>query len=333
MEVEISSTQLNQFINKSKIIKANSILIDATDVLEVIKCDLNNQVSATINANINEPGSLEIPSDVFSLIKDDELMTITNESVKIGSRNITVNLKNGENYPRIDGDFDVEIFELNDKEVKHLLEVEHAISNDETKPILCGVRIENNRFIAIDGYRLSERIGKFKSNASISICNYKMLKSLKGSIKATSNYKYIKYQVDDYKYYDKLLSGVFIDSDKLKPHEFNSSIEVRRSELLEILNSMLKVASKKKNQLVILSIRENTLNISTSNDKLKIDDTVTCQLVGDVLDIGFNCKYLIDSIKKMDEVFKMKFTTNVNPVVIESKDKYEMILPVRVVSI
>lgn len=340
MKATISSNELIRFEKEAKQIKADSIVIDATDAntVELVKCDseLNNQVQATINASFVEKGSVILPKEVFPLLKKDLSVTITDSKITVGSRVININLQppGEDGYPKITGEFNNKVFELDDKEVKQLLEVEHAICCDKTKPILNGIRIDNNRFIAIDAHVFSERVGNFNSEIQVTISNYKLLKSLKGDIKATCNDKYIKYQVGDYKYYDKLIEGEFVRVDALKPREHNIEITVDKDEFLEVLKSIEKTCSKQKNRLVTLEIYKHFIEISTKSKNMNIKDLVKGKSIKyDRLKIGVNCSYLINAIKDMDDKFTMSFTTNVNPIIIKSPGKYELVLPVKIMEV
>ncbi|WP_195238604.1 DNA polymerase III subunit beta [Romboutsia sp. 1001285H_161024_C4] len=338
MKVAINSSLFNDFVKQSKIVSDTfeGILIDATNEnVELVKCDLDNQITTKMQADIEEPGSVILPKEVFPLVKDNSLMTILDDRLIIGSRVIKLDLKSGKNYPTINGDFEHEIFEMSHKELKQLLQVEHAISKDATKPILNGIRIDKDRFIAIDGYKLAERTGNFKSDIPITISNYKMLKALKGNIKATASTKYIKYQVGEYNFYNRLIEGDFIEVDYLKPKEYNTKFKINKKDILEILKSMEKISATHKNQLVMFTITNNVIHISAKDDKISLEDSVICETEEHLEDVsmGFNCKYLIDSIKNMDDVFSVELTTNVNPIILKSPGKYDLILPVRVAKI
>lgn len=333
MKVEFNSSQFNDFIKKSKIIKDTSggILIEATDTVRIIKCDSFNQVELEISANIIETGQVIIPKSVIKLIKDNERMTITKNKIIVGKREINFT-EDEKEYPRISGDFNKNIFEMHSTQLKTLLEVEHAISTDKTKPILCGVRIQDSRFIAIDGYRFSERIGDFKTEKDISVTSIKMLKALRGDIKATCSDKHIRYQVGDYNFYDSIIEGAFIEIDKLKPKEYNTEVVTDKKILIDILSTISDVSSKVRNNLVVLHITDGHINIETKAEKIEVKDSFNCQTKGEDLNIGFNCRYLLESLKSIDDDFTIQFTSCVNPVVIKSKGKYELVLPVRIAS-
>lgn len=349
MKATISSNELIRFEKESKVVKADAIVIHATEVVELVKCDdeLNNQVKATIHADVFEGGSLVLPKEVFPLLKKDHPVTISDSQIIIGSRVININLQPGEGYPRIDGEFNNKVFELPDSELKQLLEVEHCISSDLTKPILTGIRIEGDKFITIDGFKMAVRKGNFKSAKSMSISNHKILKALKGNIKATCNEKHINYQVGNYNYTNSLLEGDFIQWQKLVSKDHHLILKVNKNELLEVLKSMNEVLkkptivvdedgkkSKRYDNKVILDIYENQIEISAKNIDMEIKDIVNCQAIEfNRLKIAFNCSYLIDCIKTLDDEIELSFTTNVNPVVIKSGDKFELLLPIRISSV
>lgn len=332
MKIMFNSSLLNDFIKKSKFVKSEGIQVRSVDgKIKLINCDLESQVSVELSGEVYEQGHVIIPKEIFPLIKNNKPMTIEDNHISVGSRDIEFAL-NLEDYPTIENDFIFKVFDLSDKEIKQLLEVEHAVSKDKTKPLLTCIRIQNNKFIAIDGYRMCERIGNFKSDIPISISNYKMLKGLKGQVKATCSDKYINYQVENYNFSNRLIDGEFIEVDKLKPRDYRTIIKVDKNELEEILKGMEKVSNESKNSLVMLGIRDNVLHLKSSNKSVSVEDSMKCETTGDNLDIGFNCRYLLEAIKDMHTTINMKFTTNVNPVILESPGKYELILPVRVAS-
>lgn len=329
MKIMFNSSLLNDFIKKSKFVKSEGIQIRSADgKIQLVNCDLESQVTTNIMGDVCEAGNIIIPKDIFPLIKDNEPMIVITNKITVGSRSIEF-ASNNDYYPTIEDDFKYNVFDLSNKEIKTLLEVEHAISKDHTKPLLTGIRIQNNKFITIDGYRMCERTGDFKSDVPVSISNHKMLKALRGQIKATCSNRYINYQVGNYNYSNRLLEGEFIEIDKLKPRDHNTLIQVNKDELEEILKSMEKASTSVRNKLVQLGIRDNVLHIKTSNEKVVLADSMQCKTTGDNLDIAFNSTYLLEAVKDMHTTINMKFTTNVNPVVIESPGKYELILPVR----
>ena len=91
-----------------------------------------------------------------------------------------------------------------------------------------------------------------------------------------------------------------------------------------------------KSNLIKLSIREDKLLITSNSDKGNIYEEVNINLEGELLDIAFNSRYLIEGIKNIQsEEITIEFTTNVNPCIIKPVDNIDytyLLLPVRISS-
>ena len=331
MKITFNSDVLLCFIKQAKVIKDDlGILIRAKgEEIEFVKADLESQISKSFTGDIEQEGSVVLPKEIYSLIKPKTTMTLSQCTMNLGKRIIEVNLKAGDEYPIFEDEFKYEIFDLSDKELKQLLEVEHAVSKDITKPLLTGIHIKDNKFIAIDGFRLSTRTGNFKSEKPITIKNLKLLKSLKGQVKATSSDKYIKYTVNGLEYIGLLIQGEFIDINKLIPKDYNCSLMVNKDVMEATLKDINTVAKTTKNYLVKFNVKDNRCVVKSDTEVIKIKDEFECDTTGEEIDIAFNCKYILDAIKDFENV-QIKFTTPVNPAVLLDENKLELVLPIRI---
>ena len=83
-----------------------------------------------------------------------------------------------------------------------------------------------------------------------------------------------------------------------------------------------------------LEIKDNLMEITSKSEEGNVKEEVIISKEGKDLTIGFNSKYLIDSIKVVeDEEFTMLFNTSISPCLIKpiTGDEYEhLILPVRI---
>lgn len=333
MKITMSSNVMVDFIKNSKVIKDDlGILIKTIDnnSIEIIKSDAKDQVKFTCIADVEEQGSIVIPSNIFNLIKKDKQMVINKNGIKLGNRSIELELTNN-SYPDLKDNFEYNVFDLNDKQVKELLEVEHCLSKDITKPVLCGIYIKDNNFVAIDGYRMSVRKGNFTTEKPVIISNIKMLKGLKGNIKAIAGNKYIKYQINGYEYWNELIKGDFIDFEKLIPADdnYNTKMSIDKKTIEESLKDVASINKKDVNRFVILNIRENECTVKSSLCEIKMTDKLDCITDGDKLDINFNVKFLLDAIKDLKNI-KANFINCVNPMTFIDDNKLELILPVRI---
>lgn len=331
MVVTFNSDLLLNFIKQSKVIKDDlGILIRAKgDEIEFIKTDVSSQISYSFTGDVEKEGSVILPKELYSLIKPKTLMQITDKAIHLRKRDIEVDLKPGDIYPVFSDDFKYPVFALSDKDLKQLLEVEHAVSKDITRPVLTGIHIKDSRFIAMDAYRISTRTGNFKTEKAVTIGNIKLLKSLKGFIKATAGERHIKYTANGYDYIDNLIDGAYIDVDKMVPDEFYCTMVVDKDVLENTLKDIYVVAKNTQNCLIKLNVKDNKCTVKTHTHTVKIKDEIECKTSGEEIDIYFNCKYLLDAIKDLENV-QIKFNMPINPAVLTDGDKFELVLPVRV---
>lgn len=83
-----------------------------------------------------------------------------------------------------------------------------------------------------------------------------------------------------------------------------------------------------------MSFRENSLKITSNAELGDVEEETEASLNGEVIDIAFNARYLIDVIRNVpDDSLCMKFNSSVSPCVVvpqNGSDYLYLILPVRV---
>ena len=142
--------------------------------------------------------------------------------------------------------------------------------------------------------------------------------------------------IEDTKIITRLLEGDFIDYKKLLPREHNSKVKLNTKELLNSIERASLLSQSEKNNLIKLSIRDNSMAITSNTDRGNVYEEVSLELEGDYLDIAFNSRYFIEGLKNIDsEEIYIEFTTNVNPCIIKPADEVKytyLLLPVRISS-
>ena len=92
-----------------------------------------------------------------------------------------------------------------------------------------------------------------------------------------------------------------------------------------------------KNNLIKLNIQENELEITSKSEEGNVRENVYISREGKDLIIGFNSKYLIDSLKAIDdENIVMLFNTPISPCLItpvEGNEYEYLVLPVRITNL
>lgn len=231
------------------------------------------------------------------------------------------------------------------KEFKTIMEVLPKVAQDDVRPILQGVCFTNNEVVAIDGYRLSKRLLNDSLQGEYTILG----KDLKEVVKACKrNIEHIEIIFKDnavITLYDKenelvsyfscrLLDSRFVAYKSLLPREFTYKAKLDSQEIMNSLKPL------RKNTHVALEFIEEKINIyevqykGTYRDQTialnKLETIYLKKKISKGLMIAFNTTYLKDALKGFKEI-KLSCIDNISQLVIEDSNRYEMILPVRLI--
>ena len=232
--------------------------------------------------------------------------------------------------------------------------VQFAVSNDESRKILTGILMEvyekETLLVGLDGFRLAlQRIqaenalpanlkkdhlhavtpGKILSEVS------KMLPDSEDSAEITFNSSHIMYAFGGVKVYATLLTGEFIDYQKILPAAWTTEVLVMRSLFSDAIERCSLMAREGKNNLIYLHlIPDGRMEMTANAERGDVHEELDIGFVGNELNIAFNSRYLTDIIHNIDgERLRMCFNTNVSPCMIlpeEGNDFTFLLLPVRI---
>lgn len=353
------STVQKAISNKTTLEILKGILLKAEDTnLKLTGYDLELGIETYVQSEIIESGSIIVNSklfgDIIRKLPDSfiEIETDEDNNVYINCENSRFKIKGDKasDYPQLPEVDNYRLYDIPQDLLKNMIrQTVFAISQDQTKPILMGelLEIDNNNInlIAIDGYRLAVRGGQVENNLDNNkvIIPGKTLNDINGllsndedTIKIGMDEKNAVFIVNETRIITRLLEGEFIDYKKLLPREYNLRVKVKTKNLLNSIERASLLAQSEKNNLIKLSIRDESMAITSNSERGNVYEEVKIDLEGEYLDIAFNSRYLIEALKIIDsdEIY-LEFTTNVNPCIIKPVDEVKytyLLLPVRISS-
>lgn len=275
---------------------------------------------------IDQRGKTLISRQVLQSLPTSGELTITEDTLECGNRKIGYKSNRCDVEPI--SNF-TEIATINTEIFNDLIEVEYALAKDETRPTLTAVCISGNEFVALDGFRIAIR----KSNEinveetllpGKLIKAYKKIKSKVNEVTILETENRVGLKVGNVVIVVNKLLGDYIKYKSVIPTEFSRQADVNSKELLSLLKSYKKV------EYVILNFTEKELKVTAKNETLTIEDKLDCKFKGENLEIAFNHKYLMETIKYYENL-TMKFTYSVGPMIItDDESKLDVLLPVRI---
>lgn len=365
MIIKVLTSEIQEAIKKVNNIQDNKenpspgILLTSEGYSNLIvqKANAISEIKTTINqVEIIENGSLFIPQTTIKLIeklKNVTYLEITKEYIQADKKKIKYNPLAVKDYYNQNVVIDIPDFTVSEKELARLLSVKYAIAKDQTRPILNGVNIQENRFAALDGYILSVRessqfntdlnitiaaetvkiLDKLVSKKSENIVKIFYSENINGN-NATANY--IKFVIDNTEITSKLLEGEYIKYKSIIPEEHTTNIELNSNLLTENMEFLKNI----KTDITVftrfnIDNDTNIFTVSGSSMENTIEDEVACTIEGKSLLIGFNAEFMLQVLKQYkDKNISMNFTSSVSPGVIKESNtsknyNLDLVLPVR----
>lgn len=306
--------------------------------------DLDVSLTTTMECQLEGEGELAVPGKKFfeivrSLPEDNVEIEAEGERIHIKCRRSKFKIlgKKASEFPKLPeqkplASFTIAPSVLDDMVSKTI----YAVSNDLTRPALCGVlwEMKGGTFVmvATDGHRLSkvEYAGKLEGDVSegerefiVSPKALNILRSLLGgkeTVRVTLAENHITFDLDDSMIYSRLLEGPFPDYTQVIPTQNEKELVVSREDLMQACKRVSILSSVITHQ-VKLSIKSDVLTLSVSTPDLgEASEELSCTFNSDPMDVGYNARYLLDMLKAMD-------TEDVS-FLLDRNDNAGMLLPV-----
>ena len=309
-----------------------------------IPCEVYEEGKIVIDAKIISDIVRKLPNDTIHFTSIDE-----NDLIEVRCQNSKFNIKyiRCEDFPMpayIDDRFFVKIEADDFKNM--ILKTNYAIaSNDPNQIYMCHFfKIDQNRFtmFSVDNFRFVVMEKAFEDisfdekkliiNGSILTDIAKTIEDGVEFVKFAFDDKHICVIIDETIITSNLVTGNFIDYESIIPKNEKSTVTVRSSDLKSAID---RVSLLSNNKLIKLESKDFMMNITSRNDQVgNANEIVDIKLEGENFEIAFNCEFLLDILKNIDdEYITMKITNSLSPCKItsESDENYiHVILPVRI---
>ena len=312
-----------------------------------MECDVKEQGSTVVNAMMFTEIIRKLPDSEINInINENNLLTIECEGALY--KLATMNPDEFPELPKIEIENSIE---LEQSALKNMIKKTiFAVSTEENRPIFTGClfEIKNNKLniVAIDGFRLALRtinlpvqVNDFKAVIPAKSLNEvnKILEDSFEPVKIGVSKNQAVFEMENCKIVTRLLEGEFLNYQNVIPSSWETRIRVEKNSLQNSFERISLISSssmeKEKKYPVKVTIDIGKLTILCTNQTGDAKEEVFISTEGKNLEVGFNPKYFLDSLKAIDEeeIF-VEFGTNVSPCLIksvENNDYVYMILPIR----
>lgn len=341
---------------KSAISGLEGILIRAGVKVMLTGYNLETGITVSVDADIQETGACVMPArlffDIVRKLPDDTVSIQVDESFKVsikgGISSFTITALSADDYPELPDVDSEKGIRVPQNELKAMISgTIFAVSENQARPIHTGVlfEVDNDSItsVAVDGYRLAlrrylpeeslERTLKFVAPAAALKEVEKILGDTDDPATFYPGSKHILFTIGDATLVCRILEGEFLDWRRVLPQNNPVKLVGNVSRLTDSIERVGLVISEKLKSPVRCKFGDNAAELRTVSTIGEAYDV--CPIAGDGkdLEIGFNCKYLLDSLRAVpDSECTLEMINGLSPIVLNPTEgnRYSyMVLPVR----
>ena len=358
--------------NKNTITSIEGVLIETLDDgdIRISTYDMNKGIRATFTpSSVEEEGRYIInaqrlyqavrvlPEDEFTLEVNEKL----NCTISSGKASFSMFATKGEDFPNLPELVSDRGFEVSSSLLRTVIgKVSHSVAVADNRVMLNGaffsIKEGNMEVVSCDNYTLSKckvkcdidsRSTDGTNSFSFIIPGHALAEIVK-ILPTDEDYKCIFYvsrkhaiiKCDDITFFTRTIDSEYIDYNRITPKDNDIFVIVNRERLLSGLERANIIAEEKiqgsGKSYVKLSTDDQYLTLTSVSVNGKVSDEMDCLHTGNDIEIGFNCRYLINSVKVSEgENIKITLKSPTHAITIEPAEESEdssffyMILPVR----
>ncbi len=341
---------------KSAISGLEGILIRAGVKVMLTGYNLETGITVSVDADIQETGACVMPArlffDIVRKLPDDTVSIQVDDSFKVsikgGISSFTITALSADDYPELPDVDSEKGIRVPQNELKAMISgTIFAVSENQARPIHTGVlfEVDNDSItsVAVDGYRLAlrrylpeeslERTLKFVAPAAALKEVEKILGDTDDPATFYPGSKHILFTIGDATLVCRILEGEFLDWRRVLPQNNPVKLVGNVSRLTDSIERVGLVISEKLKSPVRCKFGDNAAELRTVSTIGEAYDV--CPIAGDGkdLEIGFNCKYLLDALRAVpDSECTLEMINGLSPIVLNPTEgnRYSyMVLPVR----
>lgn len=301
------------------------ILIDASmDVIKLTANDMELGIETKIEGEIIEHGIIALNAKIFSEIvrklpdNDVVIETESDNQAMITCEKAKFNIaaQSGEDFsylPVVEKENSITISEFTLKEV--IRQTIFSIADNDTNKMMTGELFEINdnilRVVSLDGHRISIRKIELNDNYGFEkvIVPGKTLQEIskiiggeaEEPVEISFTKNHIVFEFNQTMVVSRLIEGDYFRIDQMLSSDYETKIRVNKRELLDCIDRATLLIKEGDKKPIIINIGDDVMELKIKSQIGTMDEEVSIAKEGKDLLIGFNPKFLIDSLRVIDD--------------------------------
>ena len=358
--------------NKGTITAIEGVLLETLEggKIRISTYDMTKGVRCVLDAvNIEREGKYIINAQrlyqTVRVLPEDEITIDVNEklncTITSGKASFSMFAMRGEDFPNLPDLISDRGFIISAEKLRLMIgKVSHSIAEVDNRPMLCGAFFKTSsgklEVVSCDSYTLSKCSIKceLESISASGDINYSFIipghalgelsKNLaeadEDNVKFYLARKHAICQSGDNIFFTRTIDSEYIDYERIIPRDNDITVTLDRERFLDALERANIVADEKikgsTRSYVKLTTDDQFISITSASVNGRVSDELDCVHEGGEIEIGFNCRYLINSVKVSEgENIRLTLKSPTQAMTIEAVEEddefkyFYMVLPVR----
>lgn len=341
------------------------ITTEGADKCALTSFDLDKGFYAVIDARVEEEGSFIINGTKFNqiikMLPEGEIrLTVDNRfsaKIKGGRSEFELNALGGEEFPSIPEFKGEHKFTISQGVLRAMIaDTNFAVAQNDGRAVLNGSFFslinDTVKVVACDGNRLAIREQKCElgSEGEVNVkfilpgkAVLEVLRNLKDNddpVTVFVSRKNAVFTFDGYTFFTRLIEGDYLEYERFIPKESKIFVKIDTEQYIKSLERASLVSEDKSmgqaGSYVKCSFSDGRLEITSASANGRAYDEVSIEKTGDDIEIGFNCKFLLDALRACGtENVKLALNTPLSCMVIRPAEEQPdgdylyLVLPIR----
>ncbi|MBD5485648.1 MAG: DNA polymerase III subunit beta [Lachnospiraceae bacterium] len=301
------------------------ILVDTRNgEIKLTANDMELGIETIIDGEIIEKGMIALDAKIFLEIvrklPDSDIMIETNDSYKttITCEKSKFNIigKSGEDFsflPEIERNDSIVLSQFTLKEV--IRQTIFSIADNDNNKLMTGELFEISddslKVVSLDGHRISIRKIALKNsyNDKKVVVPGKTLneisKILSGDMDKDVNLyftdKHILLEFDRTIVVSRLIEGEYFNINQMLSSDYETKVKINKKELLDCIDRATLLVKEGDKKPIIIDIKDGSMELKMNSTVGSMDEEIDIAKEGKDLMIGFNPKFLIDSLRVIED--------------------------------
>lgn len=301
------------------------ILVDTRNgEIKLTANDMELGIETVIEGEIIDKGIIALDAKIFLEIvrklPDNDITIETNDSYKttITCEKAKFNIigKSGEDFsflPEIEKNDSVIVSQFTLKEI--IRQTIFSIADNDNNKLMTGELFEINdntlKVVSLDGHRISIRKVVMKNsyeNKKVVVPGKtlnEISKILSGDMDKDVNIyftdKHVLFEFDRTIVVSRLIEGEYFRIDQMLSSDYETKVKINKRELLDCIDRATLLVKEGDKKPVIISISDGSMELKMNSTVGSMDEQIDISKEGKDIMIGFNPKFLIDSLRVIED--------------------------------